>query len=32
MSQDQPLVIEYRVGDNGSLKLYLAPKINDDES
>ncbi|CAD8148984.1 unnamed protein product [Paramecium octaurelia] len=32
MSQDQPLVIEYIVEEMGSLKLYLAPKINDEES
>ncbi|CAD8117790.1 unnamed protein product [Paramecium sonneborni] len=31
MSQDQPLVIEYQIDNMGSLKLYLAPKINDDE-
>ncbi|CAD8206701.1 unnamed protein product [Paramecium pentaurelia] len=31
MSQDQPLVIEYQIENMGSLKLYLAPKINDDE-
>ncbi|CAD8064211.1 unnamed protein product [Paramecium primaurelia] len=32
MSQDQPLVIEYIIEEMGSLKLYLAPKINDEES
>ncbi|CAK73901.1 unnamed protein product (macronuclear) [Paramecium tetraurelia] len=32
MSQDQQLIIEYTIGVMGSLKLYLAPKINDEES
>mmetsp|Transcript_13079 Transcript_13079/g.11665 ORF Transcript_13079/g.11665 Transcript_13079/m.11665 type:complete len:306 (+) Transcript_13079:56-973(+) len=31
MGQDVPLEVEYRIGDFGSLRYYLAPKIDDDE-
>jgi len=30
MSSEVPLVVEYRIGDNGYLRFYLAPKIEDD--
>eukprot|EP01114_Cavostelium_apophysatum_P019110 TRINITY_DN605_c0_g1_i1.p1 TRINITY_DN605_c0_g1~~TRINITY_DN605_c0_g1_i1.p1 ORF type:complete len:258 (+),score=72.65 TRINITY_DN605_c0_g1_i1:95-868(+) len=30
MSKEVPLVVEYRVGDNGFLRFYLAPKIDDE--
>ncbi|KAI1912849.1 proliferating cell nuclear antigen [Ophidiomyces ophidiicola] len=31
MSQDVPLLVEYRLEGSGSLKYFLAPKIGDDE-
>jgi len=31
MGQDVPLEVEYKIGDFGSLRYYLAPKIDDDE-
>lgn len=31
MSPDVPLVVEYDMGDMGTLRFYLAPKIDDDE-
>jgi len=31
MSNDTPLVVEYKMDKLGSLKFYLAPKINEDE-
>lgn len=31
MSKDVPLVVEYRIGDMGYIRYYLAPKIDDDE-
>lgn len=31
MSQDVPLVVEYKIGDIGFLKYYLAPKIEDQD-
>ncbi|KAL5018068.1 hypothetical protein ScPMuIL_003790 [Solemya velum] len=31
MSQDVPLVVEYKVGDMGYVRFYLAPKIEDQE-
>jgi len=30
MSNDTPLVVEYRMDKLGSLKFYLAPKINEE--
>lgn len=30
MSADVPLVVEYKVGDMGHIRYYLAPKIEDD--
>ena len=30
MSENTPLVVEYQIGDFGSLKYYLAPKLNED--
>jgi len=32
MSEDVPLVVEYRIPDLGHIRYYLAPKIEDDES
>jgi len=32
MSNDTPLVVEYRIENLGSLKFYLAPKITDEET
>ncbi|XP_063228941.1 proliferating cell nuclear antigen [Bacillus rossius redtenbacheri] len=32
MSQDVPLVVEYKIGDIGYIRYYLAPKIDDDEN
>jgi len=32
MSNDTPLVVEYRIEKLGSLKFYLAPKINEEEA
>lgn len=32
MSQDVPLVVEYKVGEMGFLRYYLAPKIEDQEA
>jgi len=32
MSNDTPLVVEYRIEKLGSLKFYLAPKINEEET
>lgn len=32
MSNDTPLVVEYRIDKLGSLKFYLAPKINEEET
>lgn len=31
MSKDVPLVVEYRIGDMGYIRYYLAPKIEDDD-
>lgn len=31
MSNDVPLVCEYKIGDIGHIRYYLAPKIDDDE-
>jgi len=31
MSPDVPLVVEYSMGDMGSIRFYLAPKIDDEE-
>ena len=31
MGNDVPLEVEYRISDFGSLRYYLAPKIDDDE-
>jgi len=31
LSKDVPLVVEYRIEDNGYLRFYLAPKIEDDQ-
>ena len=31
MSKDVPLVVEYRIGDMGYIRYYLAPKIEEDE-
>jgi proliferating cell nuclear antigen len=31
MSTDSPLVVEYKIENLGSLRFYLAPKINDEE-
>merc|ERR1711997_1331481 len=31
MGADVPLEVEYKIGDFGSLRYYLAPKIDDDE-
>ena len=31
MGQEVPLEVEYKIGDFGSLRYYLAPKIDDDE-
>ena len=31
MGQDVPLEVEYKIGDFGALRYYLAPKIDDDE-
>lgn len=31
MSKDVPLVVEYRIGEMGYVRYYLAPKINEDE-
>ena len=30
MSENTPLVVEYKIGDLGTLKYYLAPKLQDD--
>jgi proliferating cell nuclear antigen len=30
MSKDVPLVVEYRIGESGYIRYYLAPKIEDD--
>ncbi|XP_067001349.1 proliferating cell nuclear antigen [Anabrus simplex] len=32
MSADVPLVVEYKIGDMGHIRYYLAPKIEDDEN
>lgn len=32
LQQDTPLVVEYKMDKLGSLKFYLAPKINDEEN
>jgi proliferating cell nuclear antigen len=31
MSNDTPLLVEYKIEDMGYLRYYLAPKIGDDE-
>ena len=31
LSHDTPLCVEYKIENLGSLKFYLAPKINDEE-
>ena len=31
MSKDVPLVVEYRIGDMGYIRYYLAPKIEDED-
>jgi proliferating cell nuclear antigen len=30
LSKDLPIVVDYRIADMGSIKFYLAPKIDDD--
>lgn len=32
MSEENPLMVEYKIEELGSLRFYLAPKISDDES
>ena len=32
MSPDVPLVVEYKIGDIGHVRYYLAPKIEDEDS
>lgn len=32
MSSDVPLVVEYKIGDIGHIRYYLAPKIEDEET
>lgn len=32
MSADVPLVVEYKIGEVGHIRYYLAPKIEDEES
>merc|ERR1711931_553716 len=32
MSPDVPLVVEYKIGDIGHIRYYLAPKIEDEDS
>ena len=32
MSEENPLMVEYKIEDFGSLRFYLAPKISDEES
>lgn len=32
MSQDVPLVVEYKIADMGHLRFYLAPKIEDQDA
>ena len=31
LKHDMPLLVEYKIGDSGHLRYYLAPKIEDDE-
>jgi proliferating cell nuclear antigen len=31
LSNDTPLCVEFKIGNLGSLKYYLAPKINEEE-
>ena len=31
MSPDDPLVVEYNIGDIGHIRYYLAPKIEDED-
>jgi proliferating cell nuclear antigen len=32
MSADVPLVVEYKIGDIGHIRYYLAPKIEDEDN
>ncbi len=32
MTKDLPIVVEYQIADMGSLKFYLAPKIEDEDA
>ncbi|XP_072051350.1 LOW QUALITY PROTEIN: proliferating cell nuclear antigen-like [Amphiura filiformis] len=32
MTKDSPLVVEYKIGDSGHLRFFLAPKIEEDEN
>jgi len=32
MSQEVPLVVEYKIGDIGHIRYYLAPKIEDEDN
>ena len=32
MSDENPLMVEYKIGRLGTLRFYLAPKINDEEN
>jgi hypothetical protein len=32
MSEENPLMVEYKIGRLGTLRFYLAPKINDEEN
>ena len=32
LSSESPLVVEYKIEEIGSLRFYLAPKINDEEN
>lgn len=31
MSKELPILVEYRIGDMGHVRYYLAPKIEDEE-
>jgi len=32
MSEENPLMVEYKIDDLGTLRFYLAPKISDEEN
>jgi proliferating cell nuclear antigen len=32
MSNEVPLMVEYKIGESGSLRYYLAPKIGDEDN